>query len=86
MEDSERDYEDLYFKMRREAFVSQIAHCKGIELVNLILNPGSIGNIEDCARQFRGAVASAKKSMDAVDAGDVELAKYLDVRARENVS
>ncbi len=82
---TDRDYESLYFAARRESFVSQVAHSKGIELVNLILNPGSIGDIKDCARAFLDAIASADRFMDEVDAGNAELANYFDVGSRENV-
>ena len=83
--DADRDYERLYFQVRREAFISQVAHSKGIELANLILNSGSIGDLKDAAWQFRGAIKSAQGFMDEVDAGNAELADYFDVRARKNV-
>ncbi len=86
MSGDERDYKDLYFKVRRESFIAQVAYSKGIELVNLILNPGSIGSIEDCAQQFRESIKSAQQFMDQVDAGDTELANYFDIRAREDAS
>lgn len=86
MPKDETDYEELYYIMRRESFVSQIAHSKGIELVNLILNPGSIGDIEECARQFRSAIKSAESSMDRVDGGDLELARYFGMRCRNERS
>ena len=76
MSSDERDYKDLYFKVRRESFIAQVAYSKGVELVNLILNPGSIGSIEDCAQQFRESIKSAQRFMDQVDAGDTELANY----------
>ena len=80
MPTDEKDYKKLYYVMRREAFVSQVAHSKGIELANLILNPGSIGDIEECAHQFRTAIKSAQASMDRVDAGDIELAEYFGMK------
>jgi len=86
MSDEERDYEHLYFKIRRESFVAHVAYSKGIELANLILNPGSIGSIEDCAQQFRDSIKSAQLFMNQVDAGDTELANYFDVRPQEYVS
>jgi hypothetical protein len=82
---TDRDYESLYFAVRRESFISQVAHSKGIELVNLILNPGSIGDIKACAQSFRDAVSSADQFMNEVDAGNVELANYFDVGPHENV-
>ena len=81
MSTDENDFEKLYYVMRREAFVSQVAHSKGIELANLILNTGSIGDIKECARQFRAAIKSAQRSMDRVDAGDIELAEYFGMRS-----
>lgn len=74
----DRDYQQMYFMCRRSSFVSRVAHTKGIELVNLILNPGSIGSIEECAKEFRRAVKSAEASLrDAAD--DDDLAAYFDL-------
>ena len=77
--DDDRDYRKMYFKCRRNAYVSNIAYAKGIELVNLILNPGSIGNIEDCAREFRRAVSSAERTLQNVLDGNEEDAIYFDL-------
>ena len=76
-----RDYELLYFTMRREAFISQVGYSKAIELVNLILNPGSIGDIKACAQEFRNSIGSAQEFMDRVDAGDDDLARYFDLKS-----
>jgi hypothetical protein len=77
--DNDRDYRQMFFRCRQDSFVSRIAHAKGIELANLILNPGSIGNIEDCAKEFRRAIKSAEVSLQQVIDGDEGLAIYLDL-------
>mgnify|MGYP001220821779 CR=1 FL=1 len=71
------DYKERYFAARRDAFVTNAAYSKAIELVNLILNPGSIGNIEESAREFRHAVKSAEKTLAEVEGGNVELGVYM---------
>ena len=73
------DYKERYFAARRDAFVTNAAHSKAIELVNLILNPGSVGNVEEFAREFRRTVKSAERTLAEVEGGNIELGIYMDL-------
>tara|TARA_Y100000310_G_scaffold161731_2_gene161653 strand:- start:873 stop:1139 length:267 start_codon:yes stop_codon:yes gene_type:complete len=78
------DYESLkeaYDVLRRDCFIARVGYAKGIELVNLILNPGGFGSVETCALEFRRAVKSAQGTLDQIDAGDEELSKYMAVKS-----
>jgi len=77
------DFESLkkaYDALRRDAFIARIGYAKGIELVNLILNPGSTGSVETTALEFRRAVKSAQGTLDRIDDGDEELSAYMNVK------
>ena len=71
------NYKELYFAARRDAFIAKVAYSKATELVNLILNPGSVGDVEEFAREFRRAVRSAEETLVKVEEGNIELGIYM---------
>lgn len=75
----QRDYKEMYFKARRDAFVTNIAYAKSLILVNLILNEESHGNIEEAAKDVMHAIEHATETLNKVNNGDSSLGVYMDL-------
>lgn len=76
---AQRDYKKMYFKVRRDAFITNAAYAKSLILVNLILNDESHGNIEEAAREVRRTIEYATETLNKVNDGDLSLGTYMDI-------
>jgi hypothetical protein len=76
---TQRDYKEMYFKARRDAFVTNIAYAKSLILVNLILNEESHGNIKEAANDVMHAIEYATETLNKVNNGDSSLGIYMDL-------
>tara|TARA_Y100000310_G_scaffold91181_1_gene88491 strand:+ start:9986 stop:10279 length:294 start_codon:yes stop_codon:yes gene_type:complete len=74
--------QEVYYEMRKDAFVSRVAYSNGLVLAGLVSQCDETIKVETLHRwgnDFLNGIKSAKKSIQQVYDGDEELARYFDM-------